>query len=1074
MSRMSGTGPIRTLLLSSAALLAASCMDEDDDPPDLEREQERRERAAELAESAAAAAARLAGLADDGETRRSKTWTWGGDADGGTTYRYTVNRSPTHEFTNEPWSDARSVVHRRGSGAYYLHVEARDSGGGVAKRTVSMDLDTKGPAIAGVSRGAAPLRSKTWTWTYDDPGTEHRHAVNTDPDFAFTTEPWTAGTSGTAEQPSGDGMHYLHVEARDALGNVDRRVFDQLLDNTAPTVTGLADDAAPTNSKTWTWGADEEASYRFAVNGSAVHAFASEPYGSAATATASSGNGTVYLHVQARDAAGNVSGVTTVRAVMDTVPPAAPSGVALVTSSPSSVRAPRVTVDGLVVGNTVRVFKDQACSDPVTGEAPVTAASQTVTTDTIPEDGSHVFRAAQTDPAGNRSPCSSAASAAFVLDGPPVVTGLADETEPVHFKRWSWSSPETATYRHAVTSAATHAFGAGDAYGSVDSVTRTSNDGTGAFYVHVQARDSGGLESAVVSHGATFMTLEEFRGATLFKGRVVAVDAGPVFADMGGDGDQDLVVGGRGGRIQFFENMGGGVFRERVGAANPFGSVAMDGTSRPALADLDDDGDLDLLVLDSYGGSAYLENTGTASSPSYADRTGRASDPFREFYFGLGASPAFGDLDSDDDVDLVVGTADGKMLYFENMGSGDSPSFESQDGTGGVNPFGSAYFGVNAVPTIVPVDGDSSPDLVVGSDDGVIRYYNNEDMSFGEMFDDDNPLDGMKAVSNASPTFGDHDGDGDVDVVIGGHHGTLKLYENDDGDYEELEERVSPFHGASSGRSSAPALADVDQDGDVDLVVGNYLGAFDFFENTGDGAFVNRSSTTADPFRALRAQSGFSEPTFVDLDGDSKRDLVSGLFLDARSQDGRLHYYRNETVDPAQGVVYTEKIGSDSPLVDVMIALGYSDPGFGDVDGDNDLDLIVGREDGAVDYHQLTSPQTYTRGTGADNPFDSVDVPGHAAPELFHLDGDNVLDLVVGGEDGGLRLFQRTGANPLAYSETTGAGNPLGHIEVPSLSTPYPADVDGDGDVDLAIGEGGGFVYYALNFDGGTTFILFH
>ena len=94
-------------------------------------------------------------------------------------------------------------------------------------------------------------------------------------------------------------------------------------DTTPPTVTGLADDNVATQSKSWSWGCDETCTYRHTINQNTSHTFSSEPYSSEITASQSSGDGTYYLHVQAKDAADNVSSVVSVSAELDNTGPSA-------------------------------------------------------------------------------------------------------------------------------------------------------------------------------------------------------------------------------------------------------------------------------------------------------------------------------------------------------------------------------------------------------------------------------------------------------------------------------------------------------------------------------------------------------------------------------------------------------------------------------------------------------------------------------------------------------------------------------------------------------------------------------
>jgi hypothetical protein len=87
----------------------------------------------------------------------------------------------------------------------------------------------------------------------------------------------------------------------------------------APVITGLADDPVAALGKTWTWDSDDPAAeYRYIIDTSSGEPadWSSAAWGSTKTATQASGNGTFYLHVQARDGAGNQSAIATVSVVL--------------------------------------------------------------------------------------------------------------------------------------------------------------------------------------------------------------------------------------------------------------------------------------------------------------------------------------------------------------------------------------------------------------------------------------------------------------------------------------------------------------------------------------------------------------------------------------------------------------------------------------------------------------------------------------------------------------------------------------------------------------------------------------
>ena len=94
---------------------------------------------------------------------------------------------------------------------------------------------------------------------------------------------------------------------------------------------------------------------------------------------------------------------------------------------------------------------------------------------------------------------------------------------------------------------------------------------------------------------------------------------------------------------------------------NPFGLTNIGSYSSPTFADLDGDGDLDLMAGENNGDFNYFQNTGTATAPVYAPVQ---TNPFGLTNIGLYSSPTFADLDGDSDLDLMAGEYYGDFSFY--------------------------------------------------------------------------------------------------------------------------------------------------------------------------------------------------------------------------------------------------------------------------------------------------------------------------------------------------------------------------------------------------------------------------
>jgi hypothetical protein len=262
---------------------------------------------------------------------------------------------------------------------------------------------------------------------------------------------------------------------------------------------------------------------------------------------------------------------------------------------------------------------------------------------------------------------------------------------------------------------------------------------------------------------------------------------------------------------------------------------------------------------------------------------------------------------------------------------------------------------------------------------------------------------------------------------------------------------ANPFNGINVVAASIPTLADIDGDGDLDAIVGATL---KYYKNTGSSTapLYTAQTGTANPFNGIDIWGG-SAPTLADLDGDGDLDAIVG------KNDGTLNYYENTGSRTAP--LYTGN----------GINVGnLSTPTLADIDGDGDLDAIVGKNDGTLNYYKNIGSRTAPLYTGTANPFNGIDIGYYSAPTFADIDGDGDLDAIVGEEDGILNYYKNTGSRTAPfYTEQIGTANPFNGIDIGTSSTPTLADIDGDGDLDAIVGENDGILNYYKNTGSSTA-----
>ena len=267
---------------------------------------------------------------------------------------------------------------------------------------------------------------------------------------------------------------------------------------------------------------------------------------------------------------------------------------------------------------------------------------------------------------------------------------------------------------------------------------------------------------------------------------VVIGSAAPTFADLDNDGDLDAFVGGGSPEdLISYENTGSNTEPAFAKSSDLFGVIDDFHPMRkirPCFADLDGDGDLDLVYGTQKGRIVMRENTGSANAPQFA----RSTDIFGRAIQDVGdsATPTFADLDDDGDVDLLSGTRLGEVIYFQNIGNASSPFF-FREGPTEQNQFISSIKSADLIggssPQLVDYDQDGDFDAFIGNSEGEMLYYENtgtaSDPQFASASKDPFEITDLK-TNGAKPAFADLDGDGDLDAFIGDGGGEITYFEN--------------------------------------------------------------------------------------------------------------------------------------------------------------------------------------------------------------------------------------------------------------------------------------------------------
>ncbi|MCD6067859.1 MAG: repeat protein [Bacteroidetes bacterium] len=410
--------------------------------------------------------------------------------------------------------------------------------------------------------------------------------------------------------------------------------------------------------------------------------------------------------------------------------------------------------------------------------------------------------------------------------------------------------------------------------------------------------------------------------------------------DIDGDNDEDLLLGDIScDSVEFFRNAG-----SLTNAHFDYTTKLFPNATNPIsfkqfpcsyFLDVDNDGARDLIAApnivasENYKSVWFYKNNGPDNAPNF-QFVKKTFLQEQMLDFGEGAFPTTLDYDSDGDMDLLVGnfgyyipvsTYSTKLALLENTGTASNPKFNL------VNP---DYAGLsslnlrNLAPATGDLDGDGDMDLIVGDANGRMTYYKNT-APIGSpanfVFESDfstGILAGMDVGLNAYPQIFDVNNDGLKDLLVGEYEGWLNYYENRGTvtvpQFNPVVSHFGNVHTVVPGYfegQSAPCM--VRENGVTRVLVGSERGYIYRFGNI-DGNLAGNFSLMDTIYCGIREGENVA-PHLFDFDNDGLKDMVLGNY------SGGLAYFKgtpNVIGIEENQAVYSDMVLFPNPANDVL------------------------------------------------------------------------------------------------------------------------------------------------------------